>query len=143
LLAAGMAVLAPIAFTVGGALSAYAGYSLVMAKFGMAASTMFGGIGTGMRVALVAIRGVGMALLTSPIFWIGAAIAGVAYEIYRHWDGVKAFFGTLWGNIKGIFSGATEFIAGVFTGNFTMMFDGAKKMFRSFADFVQNIFNGI
>ncbi|MGO4521109.1 hypothetical protein AB4076_10890 [Dyella sp. 2RAF44] len=142
-LAAGMAVLAPIAITVGGALSAYAGYSLVMAKFGGAAMTTFRILGGGLRLAMVAFRAVGAALLTNPVFWIGAALAGLVFEIYKHWDGVKAFFGKLWEDLKTIFHGATEFVAGLFTGDWGRMVAGLKEYFSGLGTFVSDIFGGI
>lgn len=85
----------------------------------------------------------GRAVLLNPIFLIGAAVAGLAYEIYKHWDGVKAFFGTLWTDIKSIFGGALKVLKGVFTADFGMMIDGVKQMFGGFKSFVDDLFKGI
>lgn len=85
----------------------------------------------------------GRAVLLNPIFLIGAAVAGLAYEIYKHWDGVKAFFGTLWTDIKTIFGGALKVLKGVFTGDFGMMIDGVKQMFGGFKSYVDHLFKGI
>ncbi|MFT4118686.1 hypothetical protein [Bradyrhizobium sp.] len=54
----------------------------------------------------------GVALLTTPAGWfigafvaIGAAVAGVAYVIYRNWDGIKKFFSDLFDGIAAAFGG--------------------------------------
>lgn len=49
---------------------------------------------------ILASRAMGVALLTNPIFWIGAVIAGVGYLIYRNWDKLKYFFKGVWSGIK-------------------------------------------
>jgi hypothetical protein len=143
---AGMAVLGPLLIAVGSALSAYAGYTLLIAKFGAGAATATGEIGLfGKALRLVggAIRWVGTTILASPIFWAAAAIGVVAYEIYRHWDGVKAFFSRLWVDIKSIFGGALDFLMGVVTLDFGRMGKGIEEMFTGVGSFVQHIFDGI
>lgn len=85
----------------------------------------------------------GRTVLLNPIFLIGAAVAGLAYEIYKHWDGVKAFFGTLWTDLKTIFGGALKVLKGLFTGDFGMMIDGVKQMFGGFKSYVDHLFKGI
>ncbi len=56
------------------------------------------------KTAGLAILGMGKFLLTNPIIWIAAAIAGAAYLIYKNWDFLKAKFGELWTGIKAYFS---------------------------------------
>ncbi|MGN6329524.1 MAG: phage tail tape measure protein [Rhodanobacter sp.] len=85
----------------------------------------------------------GRTVLMNPLFLIGSAVAGLAYEIYKHWDGVKTYFGRLWTDIKQVFGGALKVLKGAFTGDFGKMIDGVKQMFTGFKTFVSDIFKGI
>ncbi|MHB1652337.1 MAG: hypothetical protein ACYCVD_07645 [Desulfitobacteriaceae bacterium] len=54
-------------------------------------------------------------LASNPIGWIVIAVGVLAmagYELYKHWDQVKAWFSGLWEGIKSIFSGALDAIVG-------------------------------
>ncbi|WP_244906044.1 tape measure protein, partial [Tistlia consotensis] len=73
----------------------------------------------------------GVALLTTPLGWFlaaVAAIAGAAYLVYRDWDGIAAWFEALWGRVEQVFVGWTDFLAGVFTGDFGRAWDGLKSV---------------
>ena len=68
-------------------------------------------IGGGLVVSLyslaVALKGVGAALLTTPVGWFlvaVAAIAGAAYIVYKNWDAIAKFFEEKWGRVKAAFS---------------------------------------
>lgn len=55
----------------------------------------------------------GTAIMTTPIGWITAAIAGLAgaaYLIYKHWQPIKDFFIGLWDGVTNAFAGAWAFI---------------------------------
>lgn len=45
----------------------------------------------------------GMAMLTTPVGWFVAAIAGAAYAIYKNWDGLVAYFRGLWEGVRKAF----------------------------------------
>ncbi|MNQ91564.1 hypothetical protein D3C85_1069520 [compost metagenome] len=50
----------------------------------------------------------GIAIMTTPVGWIMAAIAliaGAAYLIYKNWDTLGPWFKEMWGNIGDFFSG--------------------------------------
>ena len=54
----------------------------------------------------------GAAILTTPIGWVMAAIAGlvaVGVAIYKNWDAIVGFFKACWQKIKDIFAGAIKF----------------------------------
>lgn len=68
-------------------------------------------IGGGLVVSLyslaVALKGVGTALLTTPVGWFlisVAAIAGAAFAVYKNWDAIAKFFEEKWGRVKAAFS---------------------------------------
>ena len=53
-----------------------------------------------------AVRGLGLALMTTPVGWIIGAIAAIAvaaYLIYRYWEPISAFFESLWSDIRAAF----------------------------------------
>ena len=58
---------------------------------------------TGIQTLSSALKAANLAFLTSPIFWIVAAIAVAAFLIIKYWDPIKKFFGNLWDGIKAIF----------------------------------------
>ncbi|WP_338585876.1 phage tail tape measure protein [Pseudomonas sp. MAG733B] len=99
----------------------YDGVQPVIRVFGMLSDT-FGGanvvlaavgtyIGGGLVVSLyslaVALKGVGVAILTTPVGWFLAAIAAIgaaAFIIYKNWDTIVAFFEEKWAGVKAAFS---------------------------------------
>lgn len=74
----------------------------------MAFSAMSGASGIGILSA--ALKAANLAFLTSPIFWIVAAIAVAAFLIIKYWDPIKKFFGNLWDGIKAIFWKALDWV---------------------------------
>lgn len=74
----------------------------------MAFSAMSGA--TGIGVLSAALKAANLAFLTSPIFWVVAAIAVAAFLIIKYWEPIKAFFSKLWTGIKAIFWKAIDFI---------------------------------
>lgn len=57
-------------------------------------------------VAIMGIRALSLALITTPIGWIVtgiAALAGAVYLIYRNWDSIAEWFKGLWGRVKAFF----------------------------------------
>lgn len=74
----------------------------------MAFSALAGG--TSMQILTAALKAANLAFLTSPIFWIVAAIAVSAFLIIKYWEPIKNFFAKLWVGIKAIFWKAIDFI---------------------------------
>ncbi|MFL2116271.1 hypothetical protein ACEN4P_01415 [Marinilactibacillus psychrotolerans] len=61
---------------------------------------------------------------------------------------IEAIIGTVWGNIKGVIQGALDIImgaikifAGLFTGDWSMMWDGIKQLFSGAIQFLWNLWN--
>jgi len=54
----------------------------------------------GIKSAILAMRAFAISLLTSPIGWIGLALAGAAILIYKFWGPIKAFFVGVFAGIK-------------------------------------------
>lgn len=57
--------------------------------------------------AIMGIRAMSLALLTTPVGWIITgitAVAGIAVLLYRNWDGVAAWFGSMWEGVKAFFT---------------------------------------
>lgn len=79
------------------------------ANVALAALTAY--IGGGPIVSIfklaMAFKGLGVAILTTPVGWFLAAIAAVgaaAYIIYKNWDQIVAFFEEKWAGVKAAFS---------------------------------------
>ena len=66
---------------------------------GLAAS-FAGSLVTGIKGAIVAMRAFSLALLTNPIGWIIALVAGAAFLIFKYWKPIAAFFSGMWSGIK-------------------------------------------
>lgn len=102
----------------GGVLSRVAGVLGGWENLGIALASL---VGVKLVVALgsltVAVGQFGLALLTTPVGWfLGAvaAIAGVAYAIYRNWSKIGDYFRSLWGGVRAAFE--EGFINGVVAG---------------------------
>jgi TP901 family phage tail tape measure protein len=54
----------------------------------------------GIRAAMVAMRAFSLTLITSPIGWIGLAVAGAALLIYKYWKPISGFFKGVWQGLK-------------------------------------------
>ncbi|MBT0484746.1 phage tail tape measure protein [Morganella morganii] len=112
-----------VVLTVGGAivlmlaamLGPMAMLKLSMSVLGIKGAGAFGLLAKGIKFVSLALFGMGKALLTNPIFLIGAVIAGVAYLIYKNWDSIAAFFKNLWADVVRIFSSAWDSISAYFS----------------------------
>ena len=61
--------------------------------------------------ATMAIKALGMALLTTPVGWFVlavSAIAGAAFLIFKNWSKIKEFFSGIWTSIKQAFSNGVK-----------------------------------
>ena len=65
---------------------------------------------TSMQILSAALKAANLAFLTSPIFWVVAAIAAAAFLIIRYWNPIKTFFANLWTGIKAVFWQAVDFM---------------------------------
>lgn len=92
---------------------------LSMSVLGIKGAGAFGLLAKGIKFVSLALFGMGKALLTNPIFLIGAVIAGVAYLIYKNWDSIAAFFKNLWADVVRIFSSAWDSISAYFNSMWT------------------------
>ena len=104
-----MLVVGAVAAVAYGAYEIYRTWGDVAAWFGRQVTAVKGWIDelSLFQVVLLGL-GTGFALALSPILLVGAAIAAVAYgayEIYRNWGDVAAWFGRQWEAVKGWFSG--------------------------------------
>lgn len=80
--------------------------------------------GTAVRAAMLLVRAlplvatgiriVGAALISNPIGLVIAAIAGLAYLIYRNWGTVGPWFAALWQGVTRIASAAWDWLKGLF-----------------------------
>ena len=68
-----------------------------------AGKTVLGALGPAAALAAKGVRVLSMALRSNPIVAIALAIAGAAYLIYRHWDGIVAWVADLWAQVKAAF----------------------------------------
>lgn len=58
----------------------------------------------------------GVAILTTPVGWILAAVVAIAagaYLIYKNWGPITEFFGAWWQAVKGVFGAVVDFFAGI------------------------------
>lgn len=116
LLAKGLIGLGRGLITATGQLVAFAARGVAVAATSLV-SLSRGLIGLAARAvpaAIMGIRAMSVALLTTPVGWIIAgitAVAGIAYLLYKNWDGVAAWFGRLWEGVKKFFSQSPAEIA--------------------------------
>lgn len=103
------------------------------------AAVMAGPLLAALATATSAIVSLGIALLTTPVGWLAAAIvaaaAVIAYavvKIYKNWEPIKEFFSNLWGDIKKIFTDSIasieEFLTGMWDRVAGLFSAGAQKV---------------
>jgi TP901 family phage tail tape measure protein len=56
------------------------------------------------KSGIVAVRALSISFLSSPLFWIGAALVGIALLVYKYWKPITGFF-------RGVFTGLKEGLA--------------------------------
>lgn len=92
------------------------------------------------------VTALGTAIAATPIGFLiagAASVAAGAYLIYKNWDGVKDFFGDLFGSVIDTLGGFGQFVGGIFTGNLTSAVDGIKQSWQGWRDTTATILNGI
>lgn len=92
---------------------------LSLSVLGIKGAGAFGLLAKGLKVVGLALFGIGKALLTNPLFLAAAAIAAIAYAIYKNWDTIVAFFKKVWTEVVRIFSSAWDSISAYFSGMWT------------------------
>lgn len=105
----------------------------------------------GLKVAGMAFRSFGMALMTNPLtlyILAAVALAAIVYVVIRNWDKIKAFFVRLWAATKAIFSAAWQTIKKLFL-NYTphgliiKHWDKIKGFFNNLWSNVKGIFKSV
>lgn len=64
------------------------------------AAALWTGLLVGLKAAVIGIKALGIALLTTPIGWVAMALAAAALIIYKFWKPIAGFFSGLWQGIK-------------------------------------------
>ncbi|MBO9500749.1 phage tail tape measure protein [Brevundimonas sp. A19_0] len=109
-LAAGLIVFGGLALAVAAVLGPFALMRLAMTQTGL----LFGPLVTGLKNARWATLGFNSALLANPMLWIAVAIAAavalVAYVIYRNWGRIGPWLRGLWDGITRTVSGGLSLI---------------------------------
>ncbi|MCO7576168.1 MULTISPECIES: hypothetical protein [Pseudomonas chlororaphis group] len=94
----------PVISAIGWLSDTFGGANVVFAALG---AYLGGGLLVSIYSLAVAFKGLGVAILTTPVGWFLAAIAAVgaaAYIIYKNWDQIVAFFEEKWAGVKAAFS---------------------------------------
>lgn len=92
---------------------------LSLSVLGIKGAGAFGLLAKGLKAVGLALFGIGKALLTNPLFLAAAAIAAIAYAIYKNWDTIVAFFKKIWAEVVRIFSSAWDSISAYYSGMWT------------------------
>ena len=116
---------------------------LSMSVLGIKSAGAFGLLAKGIKFVSMALFGMGKALLTNPIFLIGAVIAGIVYLIYKNWDRLGPWFAQLWEGIKTKASAFWESFTTYISGAWDRIKAAFSKKWESFkkgmSDLWQNI----
>lgn len=85
------------AFSVSTVISAFASLITMLKTATMA---LWAGFLKAIKAVILALKGLSLALLTTPIGWIALAIAASALLIYKFWGPISGFFKGLWQGMK-------------------------------------------
>jgi hypothetical protein len=107
-------------------------------------------------ITATAMKGLRIAMMSTGILLIVAAIAAAAYLIYDNWGAIGKFFTWLWNGIKNVFKATWEFIKNMFLdytpagliikhwdqipGFFSDLWDGVKTCFKIAWEGIKNLF---
>lgn len=119
-------------------------------------------LGGGILKIVGVLRTLSVTLLTSPLFWVGAAIAGIAFLIWKNWDTLGPKFAALWDGItsglssawtwiKGAAASTWDFLKSVFRWTpmglimraWGAVFDWFRDKFTWFDDLVERVIGGV
>lgn len=113
---------------------------------------------TAMKVAMIAFNAVASLNPIGLVVIAVAALAAVAYTVYKNWEPITNFFKDLWAGLKNAFSSGLEFIQtylgwtplGMIINNWTPLIGFFKDLWKGivdtvlfFSDIVSSIFNDI
>jgi hypothetical protein len=104
------------------------------------AAVLTGPLLAALATAGAAVVSFGITLMATPIGWILAGIAGIAtavYEIYKHWDGITAWFGGLWDSIASTVRDAWHTVTDLFKAANPLKW--IKPAFEATKDWLSNI----
>jgi hypothetical protein len=94
----------PVLGAVGWMADTFGGANVILATLGLLMASF---ILPGIISLTVAVKALGVALLTTPIGWFitgVALIAGLAFVIYKNWENIGAFFEEKWASVKAAFA---------------------------------------
>ena len=112
--------------------SLFSGMGSIILGFGSSVFQALTAFGSGI-LAVARTIGSAMTAALGPVGIVIAAVIAIgtaAYQVYKHWDQIKAFFANLWEAVKGIFTSAFETI----TAGVTKFVNWVTTPFRWLAD---------
>ncbi len=112
--------------------SLFRGMGSIILGFGSSVFQALTAFGSGI-LAVARTIGSAMTAALGPVGIVIAAVIAIgtaAYQVYKHWDQIKAFFANLWEAVKGIFTSAFETI----TAGVTKFVNWVTTPFRWLAD---------
>lgn len=141
--------LSPVAIKVGmaiGALVAVIGPLLI--AFNAVINVFF------MILPILKLVGAGIALLTSPITWVIAAVVALGAAIFFYWDEIKEittivftflgdFFVGIWEWIKDIWNNSITWLSDVINGAWNWISETTENVWNGIKDFFESIWSGI
>ncbi|MEI4262776.1 phage tail tape measure protein [Roseovarius sp. D0-M9] len=89
------------------------------------------------------VKAIGAALVANPIGLAVAAIAGGAYLIYKNWEDVGPWFKERLGNVGDVFTGLSDLVGGVFTGDMGRAVDGLKTAWGGVVGWYTGLFEAM
>ncbi|WP_166461787.1 phage tail tape measure protein [Paracoccus alkanivorans] len=88
-------------------------------------------------------RAVSLAFLANPIGLAAAAIAGAAVLIWQNWEKVGPWFSDLFASLGSIFSGFSDLVGGIVTGDMSLAVSGLKTLWGGLRTYYQTLWDGI
>ncbi|MDD2870080.1 phage tail tape measure protein [Neomegalonema sp.] len=84
----------------------------LMVRLALMGALLQGRLVAAFRMAAVAARAFGLALLTNPIGLAVAAIVAGALLVWRYWEPISGFFKDLWARVQRAFEGFSNWVSG-------------------------------
>lgn len=135
------AILSGVALTLAAVLVPMAAVKFAASFLGIKLFSVFGVLRGAFGIVLTVIRGLGLALASSPIGWIIGGIATAALLIYNYWLPIRDFFAKLFSGIGQAASNFVTWLGNILTSGASIVINGASAAWDGLKTMFSNLWN--
>lgn len=135
------AILSGVALTLAAVLVPMAAVKFAASILGIKIASVFGVLRGAFGIVLTVIRGLALALASSPIGWIIGGIATAALLIYNYWQPIRDFFARLFSGIGQAASRFVSWLGNILTSGASIVINGASAAWDGLKTMFSNLWS--